>query len=91
MQKQAGKIWSMGPSLPTLLYSVPLIYTVSLHYLGVTYTSLDSTNHVQKIKKKKKTTPESPKKAKLEFTTRPSNYLYSIYIVLGIISNLEMI
>ena len=76
MQKQAGKIWSMGPSLPTLLYSVPLIYTVSLHYLGVTYTSLDSTNHVQKIKKKKKPLQKVPKKQNLNLP----HALATIYI-----------
>ena len=90
MQKQAGKIWSMGPSLPTSvlfcstdLHSQPSLSVGYIHILGFNQPCAEN------ILKKK--TPESPKKAKLEFTTRPSNYLYSIYIVLGILSNLEMI
>ena len=51
--------------------------------------SMDSTKLRLKIFGKKKI-PQSSKKQNLNL--RPANnYLYSIYIVLGIISNLEMI
>ena len=61
--------------------------------------STDPTNHRSKIFEKE--FQRVPQKAKPEFATRPAtiyphlhciyNYLHSIYIVLGIISNLERI
>ena len=50
-------------------------------------TSTDSTNHRLKIFEK---SPEGSKKQNLNFL-HAGNYLHSIHIVLGIISNLEMI
>ena len=51
-------------------------------------TSVDSTKSGSKIFEKK--VPKSSKKQNLNLP-HTSNYLYSIYIILGIISNLEMI
>ena len=48
----------------------------------------NSTNHGSKILKKKNS--RKFQKAKIEFVIL-SNYLHGVYIVLGILSNLEMI
>ena len=48
----------------------------------------NSTNHGSKIFKKKNS--RKFQKAKIEFVIL-SNYLHGVYIVLGILSNLEMI
>ena len=49
---------------------------------------MDSMNHDSKIFKQN---CQKFQKVKLEFATTPATILHSLYIVLGIISNLEMI
>ena len=59
-------------------------------FMPVGSTVIDSTKHGSKILEKKKKTPEISKKQNLNLPCT-SNYLHSVYIILGIISNLEMI
>lgn len=63
----------------------PRIYTQPSICLGS--TSGNSTNHGSKIFEKRKNSQKF-QTPKLEFATWADNYLQSIYIVLGIISNL---
>ena len=75
-------------------------HTVSLPYLQIYICGFNQLQTENTSKKKKKNSRKF-QKAKLEFATHwqlftyhlhcISNYLHSIYIVRGIISNLEMI
>ena len=75
---------------PEKFYILPiLIVSDSLPSMSLVFASMDSTNLGSKIFRKNKI-PGSSKKQNLSLLCT-SNYLRNIYVVLGIISNVEMI